>query len=135
MTIEARINDDIKVALRAGDTVKKNILVTIKGEIQTIKKNQILETLSDGEVIKILNRFTKNLNENLKTVNNNNEQDAQELAILKDYYPVMMTEEQITVKIQELIDSGVTNIGGIMAAFKGLFADMKLVSATYNKMK
>ncbi len=138
MNIEARINEDINTARRERDAknvVKINILQTIKGEIQTIKKNQLVDSLSDKEIITVLNRFTKNLKENLQTKNSNNEQDALELAILNEYYPAMMSEEEVTAKIKELIDLGVNNIGGIMAAFKGLLVDMKMVSTTYNKLK
>ena len=135
MSIEERINDDIKIALRAKDSITKNLLVTIKGEIQTIKKNKKLELLDDQEIVKILNRFAKGLNENLKTINANNEQDALELKILDRYFPQMMTEAEITIKINNLIESGVSNIGGIMGAFKGLPVDMKTVSVMYNKVK
>jgi uncharacterized protein YqeY len=134
MNIETRINEDIITAMKERNAAKKSILVTIKGEIQTMKKNLLVDSLGDDESLKILNRFTKGLNENLKTENKNNAQDAYELEIIGAYCPKLMSEAEITERIQALIASGVNNIGGIMGAFKGLLVDMKTVSTLYKTL-
>jgi uncharacterized protein YqeY len=134
MNIETRINEDIITAMKERNAAKKSILVTIKGEIQTMKKNLLVDSLGDDESLKILNRFTKGLNENLKTENKNNAQDAYELEIIGAYCPKLMSEAEITERIQVLIASGVNNIGGIMGAFKGLLVDMKTVSTLYKTL-
>ena len=134
MSLKEKISADYMSAFRAKNTVAKNLLSVIKGEIQTIEKNTGVETLSDGEITKILNKTVKSLNETLKSlapVDGKGEDIVQavvELAILQGYLPKQMSKDEITQKIVELKESGVTNIGQIMKEFASLPVDRKLVS-------
>ena len=62
-TLKEKISADYMSAFKAKNTVAKNLLSVIKGEIQTIEKNTGIETLSDEEVTKILNKTVKSLKE------------------------------------------------------------------------
>ena len=134
MSLKEKISADYMSAFRAKNTVAKNLLSVIKGEIQTIEKNTGVETLSDDEITKILNKTVKSLNETLKSlapVDGKGEDIVQavvELAILQGYLPKQMSKDEITQKIVELKESGVTNIGQIMKEFVSLPVDRKLVS-------
>ena len=134
MSLKEKISADYMSAFRAKNTVAKNLLSVIKGEIQTIEKNTGVETLSDDEITKILNKTVKSLNETLKSlapVDGKGEDIVQavvELAILQGYLPKQMSKDEITQKIVELKESGVTNIGQIMKEFASLPVDRKLVS-------
>ena len=134
MSLKEKISADYMSAFRAKNTVAKNLLSVIKGEIQTIEKNTGVETLSDDEITKILNKTVKSLNETLKSlapVDGKGEdilQAVSELAILQSYLPKQMSKDEITQKIVELKESGVTNIGQIMKEFASLPVDRKIVS-------
>ena len=134
MSLKEKISADYRSAFRAKNTVAKNLLSVIKGEIQTIEKNTGVETLSDDEITKILNKTVKSLNETLKSlapVDGKGEdilQAVAELAILQGYLPKQMSKDEITQKIVELKESGVTNIGQIMKEFASLPVDRKIVS-------
>ena len=134
MSLKEKISADYMSAFRAKNTVAKNLLSVIKGEIQTIEKNTGVETLSDDEITKILNKTVKSLNETLKSlapVDGKGEdilQTVSELAILQSYLPKQMSKDEITQKIVELKESGVTNIGQIMKEFASLPVDRKIVS-------
>ena len=134
MSLKEKISADYMSAFRAKNTVAKNLLSVIKGEIQTIEKNTGVETLSDDEITKILNKTVKSLNETLKSlapVDGKGEDIVQavvELAILQGYLPKQMSKDEITQKIVELKESGVTNIGQIMKEFASLPVDRKIVS-------
>ena len=134
MSLKEKISADYMSAFRAKNTVAKNLLSVIKGEIQTIEKNTGVETLSDDEITKILNKTVKSLNETLKSlapVDGKGEdilQAVAELAILQGYLPKQMSKDEITQKIVELKESGVTNIGQIMKEFASLPVDRKIVS-------
>ena len=125
MTLKERVNADYLKAFKEKNTVAKNLLSVVKGEIQTIEKNTGSASLSDEEVIKILNKTAKSLKE---TINAGGEQAKLELEIVESYLPKQMSKEEITTKVKELVGAGVTNIGAIMKEFATLPADKKVVS-------
>jgi uncharacterized protein YqeY len=132
--IKEQINNDYITAFKSKNTVTKNILSVVKGEIQTIKKNTGVDNLSDEEVLKILTKTSKSLNETIKAlspIDGKGEdlvQACAELAIVQCYLPKQMSKEEVTEKVTEIVNSGVTNIGLIMKEFATLPVDKKLVS-------
>jgi uncharacterized protein YqeY len=133
MTLKEKINADYMSAFKAKNTVAKNLLSVIKGEIQTIEKNTGVENMSDEDVIKILNKSVKSLKETNASFPS--AQTAEELFIVESYLPKQMSEDEITVKIQELVDGGASNVAEIMRAFATLPADRKTVAQIYNSLK
>lgn len=127
--LKDQINKDYMTAFKERDTVKKNLLSVIKGEIQTQEKNQGCENMSDEEVTKILNKMAKSLREVFVTDNSQVLTDVRiELDIIEAYLPKQMSREEISLKLEELYGSGVTQMGDIMKAFSTLPADKKVVS-------
>lgn len=133
MTLKERINADYMTAFKTKNTVAKNLLSVIKGEIQTIEKNSLTDSLPDAEVTKILTKTRKSLEETRTKFPS--EQITEEISIVESYLPTDMTEAEISVKVQELIEGGATSIGDIMKAFAGLPADKKTVGAVFAKLK
>ena len=123
--IKEQINKDYMTAFKAKNVVAKNLLSVVKGEIQTIEKNTGVENMSDEDVLKILTKTSKSLKEMVAT---GNEQAKEELSIIEAYLPKQMSKEEVTAKVTELVNSGVTQIGAIMKEFANLPADKKLVS-------
>ena len=132
--IKEQINKDYMTAFKAKNTVAKNLLSVVKGEIQTQEKNTGVENMSDEDVIKILTKTAKSLNETIKSlspVDGKGEdlvQACAELAIVQCYLPKQMSKDEVTQKVTELVNSGVTQIGSIMKEFASLPADKKMVS-------
>ena len=139
MTLEKRIEADFLKAFKERNTEVKSLLSTVKGEMQTAKKNLVVENLSDEESIKILSKFAKNLKETLRTLapidgmGESITKTSNELVIIESYLPKQMSEADINEKLDELISSGVTDIGSIMKAFATLSVDKKLVSELAKK--
>lgn len=126
MSLKEKISKDYMTAFKEKNVVAKNLLSVVKGEIQTIEKNTGVDCLSDAEVIKILNKTAKSLNEVIAT--SGDEESKLQLAIVEALLPAAMTREDIVVKVNELVASGVTNMGGIMKEFATLQVDRKVVS-------
>jgi uncharacterized protein len=127
--LKDQINKDYMTAFKERDTVKKNLLSVVKGEIQTNEKNQGIENMSDEEVTKILNKMAKSLREVFVTDSSQLLTDVRiELDIIEAYLPKQMSREEISAKLDELYGSGVTQMGDIMKAFATLPADKKVVS-------
>lgn len=132
--IKEQINKDYMTAFKAKNSVKKNLLSVVKGEIQTQEKNTGVDNLSDEDVLKILTKTVKSLNETIKSlapVDGKGEDIVQavtELGILQCYLPKQMSKEEVTQKVTELVNSGIIQIGAIMKEFASLPADKKMVS-------
>ena len=131
--LKEKINADYMTAFKTKNTVAKNLLSVIKGEIQTIEKNTGVDNMSDEDVTKILNKTVKSLKETNASFPS--AQTTEELFIVESYLPKQMNETEITVKIQELVGEGAGNVAEIMRAFATLPADRKLVASIYNSLK
>jgi uncharacterized protein YqeY len=129
--LKEQINIDHMTAFKNKDVVSKNLLSVIKGEIQTLEKNTNVENLSDEEVTKILNKSVKSLKE---MVSSGSVQAKIELTILESYLPKQMTREEVTQKVTELLNSGITQIGSIMKEFSTLPVDKKMVSEVVKEL-
>jgi uncharacterized protein YqeY len=134
--LREQIYADYMTSFKERDTVKKNLLSVVKGEIQTLEKNLGVDSLDDNEVTKILNKVAKSLREVLITDSATVISDVRvELDIIEAYLPKQMTEEEIKSKINELINNGAGNVAEIMRAFATLPADRKQVSQIYQTLK
>lgn len=131
--LKEKIKKDFIQAMKNRETITKNLLSVVISEIQTIEKNQNIDNLSDEEVIKILNKVVKSLKETNASFPS--AQTAEELFIIESYLPKQMTEDEITVKVQELISENELNIADVMRAFASYPADRKLVAEVYHLLK
>lgn len=139
MTLKEKINADYMKAFKEKNTVKKNLLSVVKSEITTIEKNTSVDNLSDADVTKILNKTAKSLNETIKSLTSTDYgeslvQACAELAIIQCYLPTLMSKEEVDAKVNELVTSGITQIGSIMKEFATLPADKKMVSESIKEI-
>lgn len=126
MTLKEKVNADYMKAFKEKNTAIKNLLSVVKGEIQTIEKNTGSDSLSDEEVLKIFNKTSKSLKETIKV--SDDEESKLQLVVVESYLPKLMSKEEVTAKVNELVTSGINQIGAIMKEFATLPADKKMVS-------
>jgi uncharacterized protein YqeY len=126
MTLKEKVNADYMKAFKEKNTAIKNLLSVVKGEIQTIEKNTGSDNLSDEEVLKIFNKTSKSLKETIKV--SDDEESKLQLVVVESYLPKLMSKEEVTAKVNELVTSGINQIGAIMKEFSNLPADKKMVS-------
>ena len=132
MTLKEKINADFMTAFKSKNMVAKSILSVVKGEIQTVEKNVGSDNLSDVEVTKILTKTVKSLKETISMAND--EKSKVELSVIEVYLPKQMSKEEVTQKVTELVNSGITQIGAIMKEFSTLPADKKMVSESIKEL-
>ena len=131
--LKQRISTDYITAFKSKDAVRKSILSVVKGDIQTVEKNTGVADLSDEDVMKILVKTVKNLNETLSQT-----QDAEstaQLAVLSEYMPKQLTREEVKAKVDELKAASDVplNIGAVMKAFAMDAVDKKMVAEVFNE--
>ncbi|MBR1984351.1 MAG: GatB/YqeY domain-containing protein [Clostridia bacterium] len=122
-------------ALKNKDTIARNIysVVLNKIKLEEIKKREKQEELKDADIVQILQKSIKELEEekaNYEKVNNESEVEniKTQISILKNYLPQMMSKEEIRKIISEMADK---SIGSVMKHFKMNYAgkcDMRDVS-------
>lgn len=137
--------DEIKKAsmnaLKERNVIARNIYGVIinKCQLASIEKRAKNEELNDADVLQILQKVVKELNEekenylkvnNIEEVNNIDKQ----LEVVKSYLPSQLNEEEIKNEINKLDDK---SIGSVMRHFKTNFSgrvDMSLVQSTLKNM-
>lgn len=140
MSLEERINADIKKAMLAKDREKLDSLRAIKAAILLIKTSKSGTEVSEQEEIQTLQRLVKQRKEAALTYKEQNRQELYDVemsqaAIIEQYLPQQLSEEEIRQTLQTIIkDLGITSpkdMGKVMGAAQKQFAgkaDNKVVS-------
>lgn len=135
-----RINKDIVDAMKNKDSLKLATLRMLKGAIDLERINKKLDKLSDEDIVVIIGKQIKTRKESILEFEKGNRQDLidktnEEIDILNIYMPEMLSEDEISVIVDEAITetnaSSVKDMGSVMKIvspkLKGK-ADMSLVS-------
>jgi uncharacterized protein YqeY len=140
MSLTARINDDLKAAMRGGDARRRDALRLL---LAALKQREVDERkeLADAEVVTIVEKLIKQRRESITQFEKGGRQDlAQnekfELAMLQTYMPQAMPDAEIEAAVAEAVAAagatGPSDMGKVMGALKGKLAgraDMSKVSA------
>jgi hypothetical protein len=145
MSLSERLNEDMKQAMKSQDKFRLSVIRMIRSAIKNIEIEQ-KRTLNDDEVIDILSREIKQRKDSLQEFEKAGREDLAEnvkveIAIIGEYLPRQLSEEEIKVIVQETIQevgaSSKSEIGKVMGALmpkvKGR-ADGKLVNQWVQKL-
>ena len=121
MTLQDKLKDDLKSAIKTRNDAQKDAIRVVMGEISRSDKKQ----LPDEEIIKILKKLIKSEKEMLEK--SGQAETSPFIAIIEGYLPQMATKDEIGKWIDDNIDfSAYKNkmqaMGTIMAHF-GASAD------------
>lgn len=116
MSLQERINEDLKVYMKSKDTFKLVVVRMVKGAVQLEKINLKREELSDDEIIKLISKQIKMRKDSIAEFTKAGrldlvQQNEKEIDVLKEYMPEEMSEEEVINIINEAISStGASNI-------------------------
>ena len=119
-----QIKSDQLAARRARDTVAASLLTTLYSEAATIGLNLGKRDSTDQEVIAVVKKFIKNIDECIAVVADPSTQLA-EKKILQGYLPNQLTEQQITdivLNILSELDDSMKNMGKVTGLLKAGYA-------------
>lgn len=129
-------------ALKEKNTLKRSVLQIVTGKVKLaeIEKRTKNESLTDDDVLLVINKVIKELDEEILAFKNaNRTEKVEELTlqrqILEAYLPAQLTEEEIKEIINSLEDKSMPSI---MKHFKQNYlgkCDMKLVNKLANECK
>lgn len=146
MTLEERINADIKAAMLAKERKKLDALRAVKSAILLLKTNGSGEAISEEAEIACLQKLVKQRKESAELYKQQNrmdlyEDEAFQQAVIEAYLPEQMSEEEIRTELQKIISetgaSSMKDMGKVMGAAQKAFAgraDNKLVSAIVKEL-
>jgi len=140
MTLKARIQEDMKSAMRAGE---KDKLANIRMVMAAIKQREVDERieLDDAQVLSVIDKMVKQRRESITQFAAGGRADLvakeeAELRLLSAYLPLPLTDAELDALISEAVSAtGATSIkdmGKVMAAIKAKAAgraDMGAVGA------
>ena len=116
LSLQERINEDLKVYMKSKDTFKLGVVRMVKGAVQLEKINLKKEELSDDEIIKLISKQIKMRKDSIAEFTKAGrddlvQQNEKEIDVLKEYMPEEMSEEEVINIINEAISStGASNI-------------------------
>ena len=140
MSLKAKINDDLKSAMRGGDARRRDALRLL---LAALKQREVDERkeLADAEIVAVVERLIKQRRESIVQFEKGGRQDLAEnekfeLATLQAYMPQGLSDAEIDAAIAEAIAAtgakAPSDMGKVMGALKGRLAgraDMGKVSA------
>jgi uncharacterized protein YqeY len=129
MALKEQISDEMKAALLGGNRFVGETLRNLKAAIlnEEVAQGKRDEGLSDADIEKVIAREAKKRVESAKVYRDNNrpelaEPEEQELAILQQYLPKQMTEDELRAIVKEKIaELGATSpvmMGQVIGAVK-----------------
>jgi len=140
MSLKDRINDDIKAAMRSGDTRRRDALRLLTA---ALKQREVDERkdLADADVVTVIDKMIKQRREAITQFEKGGRQDLAEneqfeIAALQAYMPQALSDAEIDAAIAEVLAAtgakAPSDMGKVMGALKGKLAgkaDMTKVSA------
>ena len=93
-------------ARKERDTLTSNLLTTVISEAKMIGKNDGNREPNDAEVMQVIKKFLKGINESILALEKDNRDVANakaEKAILEDYLPKQLSEEDLKEVILKIV--------------------------------
>jgi uncharacterized protein len=108
MNLIEKINEDLKTAMKAGEKVRTETLRSIRASIIEFEKSGQDRAMTPDDEMKILSSGAKKRREAIEFYDKNNrpelaQKEREELAVIQDYLPKQLTEEEISARIRAII--------------------------------
>ena len=130
MTLQERVDADLKEAMRAKDSAKLGVLRMLKSALKyaAIAKSDAEAELNEAEAAQVIRKQVKQRQDSIESFEKAGraelvEKEKAEMAILNGYLPQPMSAEQISKVVRETIaETGATSRAQMGAVMKALQA-------------
>jgi uncharacterized protein len=148
MALKDTISQDLKNAMKSGEKLRLETLRTIRAALmeKEIEKRGSGNPMSPEDELGVLTTAAKKRKESIEQFQNGGrpelaEQERQELAIIQEYLPKQMSQEELEKAVRDIVtQSGATGPGDfgkvmpqVMKQLKGK-ADGRLIQETVKKL-
>ena len=132
MTLEERLDADLKDAMKSNDTTRKLAIRAVKTAITEAKVSGTeAKTVTDADVLAIITKQVKQRRDSVIEYNKGNRpdlaaQEEAEIKVLEVYLPQQLSETEIRQRAQAVIaELGVTDMKGFGSVMKRLSVDLR----------
>ncbi|HTJ97452.1 MAG TPA: GatB/YqeY domain-containing protein [Rhodocyclaceae bacterium] len=124
MTLKLRLNDDMKNAMRSGDTVRRDALRLLLAAIKQKEVDERIE-LDDTAVLNVIEKALKQRKDSITQYQAANRQDLiaieeSEVAVFSSYMPQALSTDEINAIIQAAIAQSGAKVPADMGKVVGL---------------
>ncbi len=133
MSLKQQLIDDMKQAMKSGDTLTRDTIRTLNSAIKNVEIDT-RKDLTDEETLAVIAKQAKQRRDSITEYEKANrpdlsEQEAQELGIIEIYLPQQLSDAEITTKAEAVIATlSVSNMKGMGLVMKQLTTDLKGVA-------
>lgn len=118
-----RLNNDLKSAMKAKDTLQLNAIRLVKKYIQELETSVGHNgEATDAEIMKIISKLVKQGRDSAEQYKNAGridlyDEEIAQVNVLENYLPKQMSDDEIAVEIDKvMVETGSTNMGVLMKA-------------------
>lgn len=138
-TLKARIQEEMKVAMRAKDKQRLGTIRLIQAEIKRIEVDERID-IDDARLLAALDKMCKQRRDSFQQYQDADRpelaaQEAAEIVVIQEFLPAQLSDEELTSMVNAAVSSSgaesMKDMGKIMAALKPQLqgrADMGVVS-------
>jgi uncharacterized protein YqeY len=146
MSLESRINDDLKTAMKAKDQVSLRGIRAIKSAILLFNTSGASGGMDEAKEIALLQKLVKQRQDSLDIYTKQGREDLaaierEEIEVIMRYLPKQLSEAELKEAIQEIITrvgaTSMKDMGRVMAEATTTFAgqaDGKTISAVLREL-
>ncbi len=143
--LKEKLLEDLKAAMRDKDVTKKNTVQMVRAAILQVEKDKKIE-MDDNQVLETIAKEFKKRNDSLADYEKSGREDLiaqikEEMAVLEQYLPKKLSEEELTEKIKEIIAkvgaTSMKDMGAVMKEAKaelGVTADGRMINEVVKKL-
>jgi len=124
MSLRDTINNDLKAAMKAKDTKKRDALRLLTSAFKQIEVDERKE-LSDDDIIKIIQKQVKSRNDSIEQYKSAGRDDLMqieldEIAYYEPYLPAQLSDEELANEVKQIIEkvgaTSMKDMGKVMGA-------------------
>ena len=143
--LKEKLLEDLKVSMKEKNVNRKNTVQMVRAAILQVEKDKKIE-LNDDQILEVIAKEFKKRNDSLADYEKSGREDLinqikEEMAVLEEYLPKKLSEEEVAEKVKEIIaEVGATSMkdmGTVMKAAKeklGVTADGKTINEAVKKL-
>ena len=143
--LKEKLLEDLKNAMKEKNIIRKNVIQMVRAAILQVEKDKQIEA-DDNKIVEIIAKEAKKRRDSIPDYEKSGREDLisqikEEIAILEEYLPAQLSEEELTAKLQEIIKAvGATSMkdmGMVMKTAKeqlGASADGKTINEIVKKL-
>ena len=143
--LKEKLLEDMKISMREKNVVRKNVVQMVRAAVLQVEKDKQIE-LDDDKIVEVIAKESKKRKDSIEDYKKSGREDLvnqieEEIAILSEYLPKQLTEEEIEKIVKEVItETGaetIKDMGKVMKGAKekiGASADGKTINEVVKRL-